>query len=154
MMLDKGERPISFELVWDQTSGTEASSNGSGKKKRGKGRGGKKINRRATNFLRQVTRRGSVSTSSGSVKTGEIELMSNPMHRKLFSTSSRSSTAQKDMNMPAIAVVQEENEKNNDEKKKEESKADSDLPAIAIQEAFSSSDADDSDDSETNDFVL
>ena len=58
------------------------------------------------------------------------------------------------MNMPAIAVVQEENEKNNDEKKKEESKADSDLPAIAIQEAFSSSDADDSDDSETNDFVL
>ena len=154
MMLDKGERQISFELVWDQTSGTEASSNGSGKKKRGKGRGGKKINRRATNFLRQATRRGSVSTSSGSVKTGEIELMSNPMHRKLFSTSSRSSTAQKDMNMPAIAVVQEENEKNNDEKKKEESKADSDLPAIAIQEAFSSSDADDSDDSETNDFVL
>ena len=46
-------------------------------------------------------------------------------------------------------------DKNNDnEKKKEESKTDSDLPAVAIQEAFNSSDADDSDDSETNDFVL
>ena len=88
MMLERGETPASFELVWDQAGGTEVSS-----KKRAR----KKMPRRAANFLRQATRDATRDA------TREVEMLSNPMHK--IKNWDKNSNAN---DIPAVAVREAE----------------------------------------------